>query len=218
MDYRVVLLMNGKYKKTLYKCKTRETAFINFHKIKDENKVLYPKKFVNSKTITPVKYEICVTKPTQEGDTFRILRDDYGKVYTEQPLGDWTILHSDSYAMEETFWLYGIDSKQNRPTIAEIIKRLTKGAHAKKMVKQIIVVYNKLLIYNEDQFDMVLCKNLEEAQRLHHTLAKIATKQKIKSLMFMGTATPATMGRLYDLIHEETGWSYKKIRRTTTRP
>jgi hypothetical protein len=65
---------------------------------------------------------------------------------------------------------------------------------------------------------MVLCKNLEDAQRLHHTLAKIAKKQKIKSLMFMGTATPATISRMYDLIHEETGWPYIKIRRTSTRP
>lgn len=92
------------------------------------------------------------------------------------------------------------------------------GAHGKKMVKQIIVVYNKLIIYNEDQFDMVICKKLEDAQRLHHTLAKIAKKQKIKSLLFMGTASPATIGRMYDVIHENTGWPYTKIRRTSTRP
>jgi hypothetical protein len=65
---------------------------------------------------------------------------------------------------------------------------------------------------------MVICKNLEDAQRLHHMLAKICKKQKIKSLMFMGTATPATISRMYDLIHEETGWPYIKIRRTSTRP
>jgi hypothetical protein len=80
------------------------------------------------------------------------------------------------------------------------------------------VVYNKLIIYNEEQFDLVLCKNLEEAQRLHHTLAKIVKKQKIKSLLFMGTASKANIGRLYDLIHDETGWAYTKIRRTSTKP
>jgi transcriptional accessory protein Tex/SPT6 len=65
---------------------------------------------------------------------------------------------------------------------------------------------------------MVICKNLEDAQRLHHTLAKIARKQKIKSLMFMGTASKATNSVMYDLIHEKTKWSYIKIRRTSTRP
>jgi hypothetical protein len=218
MVYRVILISNGKYKKTLHKCKTKETAFINYHKLREENKVLYPKKFLNANGIKKVKYEICVTKVTESTDTFRILRDDYGKLYTEKPLGDWTILASDEYQIEETFWLYGFDNKSERPTIKEVIKKLMIGAHSKKMVKQIIVVYNKLIIYNEDQFDMVICKNLEDAQRLHHTLAKIAKKQKIKSLLFMGTATPANVGRMYDIIHEETGWPYTKIRRTSTRP
>lgn len=218
MEFRVVLLCNGEYKKTLHRSRTRETAFINFHKIKDDNKILFPKKFVNTKNIKPVKYQICVTKTFEDGDTFRVVRDDFGKLYTEAPLGDWVILHSDSYDIEETFWIYGMDSKKERPTIKEIVKRLVQGAYGKKMVKQIIVVYNKLIIYNEDQFDMIICKNIGDAQRLHHTLAKIAKKQKIKSLMFMGTASQVMISKMYDLIHEKTKWNYIKIRRTSTRP
>jgi hypothetical protein len=218
MKYRVVLVSNGEYKKTLHKSKTRETAFINFHKIKNNNKVMFPRKFINTKGIKPVKYQIYITKVTEEGDVFRILRDSYGKTYTENPLGDWTVIHSDDFDVEETFWMFGMDSKADRPTISEVVKRLMIGAHSKKMVKQVIVVYNKLIIYNEDQFDMVVCKNMLDAQRLHHTLSKIVTKQKIKSLLFMGTATKASTGVLYDLIHEKTGWTYTKLRRTSTRP
>jgi len=217
MTYRVVLLSNGEYKKTLHRSKKRETSFIKFHKIKEENKVLFPKKTINNDTIRPVKYEICVTKITEEGDSFRILRDDYGKLYTEKPLGDWTILASSDYNIEETFWVFGLNNKTERPTVSEIIKRLMVGIHTKNISKQIIVVHNKLIIYNEQQFDMVICKNLEEAQRLHHTLAKICQKQKIKNLLFMGTATPATVTRMYALIHEKTGWPYTKIHRTSTR-
>jgi hypothetical protein len=218
MTYRVVLISNGEYKKTLHKSKTRETAFINFHKIKNNNKVMFPRKFINTNGIKPVKYQIYITKVTEEGDVFRILRDSYGKTYTENPLGDWTVIHSDDFEVEETFWMFGMDSKADRPTISEVVKRLMIGAHSKKMVKQVIVVYNKLIIYNEDQFDMVVCKNMLDAQRLHHTLSKIVTKQKIKSLLFMGTATKASTGVLYDLIHDKTGWPYTKIRRTSTRP
>jgi hypothetical protein len=216
--YRVVLLCNGEYKKTLHRARTLETVFMRYHKLIDENKkVLYPKKFVNSNKIIPVKYEIAVTKPTEDGDTFRLLRDEYGKLYSEPPLGDWTILSTAEYDIEETFMVYGISYKNGkRPTIREVVKRLMVNVHSKKNVKQVIVVYNKLLIYSENQFDMVLCKNMEDAQRLHHTLAKIAKKQKIKTLLFMGTATKANVGRLYDVIHEETGWSYEKIRRQST--
>ena len=216
MIFRVILLANGQYKKTLHICKTRETAFINFHKLKSENNVMFPKKFINSNSIKPVKYQICISKVTEEGDTFRILRDSVGKLYTEAPLGDWTILHSDTYQLEEKFWIYGLHKSKDRPSISEVVKRLMIGAHSKKMVKQIIVVYNKLIIYNEDQFDMVICKNMEDAQRLHHTLAKICKKQKIKSLLFMGTASKATLSRMYDLIHEKTGWPYTKLRKTST--
>jgi hypothetical protein len=218
MTYRVVLLCNGEYKKTIHRARTLETVFMRYHRLIDENKkVLYPKRFINSHEIIPVKFEIAVTKPTEEGDTFRMLRDEYGKTYIEPPLGDWTILGSNEYELEETFMIYGMSYKNgDRPTIREVVKKLMINAHSKKNVKQVIVVYNKLLIYNEDQFDMVLCKNIEDAQRLHHTLAKIAKKQKLKSLLFMGTATKANIGRLYDVIHEETGWPYPKIRRQST--
>jgi hypothetical protein len=218
MTYRVVLLCNGEYKKTLHRARTLETVFTRYYYLIDENKkILYPKRFVNSNKIIPVKYEIAVTKPTEDGDTFRILRDDYGKLYTEDQLGDWTILTTAAYEIEETFMIYGVGYKNGeRPTIREIVKRLMINAHSKKTVKQVIVVYNKLLIYDEHQFDMVLCKNLEDAQRLHHTLAKITKKQKINSLLFMGTATKSNIGRLYDVIHEETGWPYPKIRRQST--
>jgi hypothetical protein len=218
MVYRVIVVSNGVYSNTLHRSKTRETAFINYHKLKEANKVLYPRKFVNTNGIKPVKYQICVTKITEETDIFRTLRDSYGKVYSEPPLGDWTILDSDEYFVEETFWVWGLDPKANRPNVTEVIKRLMTGAYAKNMVKQVIVVHNKVLIYNEDQFDMVICKNIEDAQRLHHTLGKIAKKQKLKSLLFMGTAGPVMIGRMYDLIHEKTKWPLTKIRRTSTRP
>jgi len=111
MVYRVILISNGKYKKTLYKCKTKESVFLKYHKMREENNILFPKKFINTNGIKPVKYQICVTKPTEEADTFRILRDDYGKLYTEKPLGDWTILASDEYNIEETFYIYGYESE-----------------------------------------------------------------------------------------------------------
>lgn len=216
MNFRVVLLLNGKYKKTLHKCKTLETIYQNYNRIIEENHVYFPKKYINSRGIKRAKYEIAITKKTEEGDSFRIRRDDLGKLYTEEPLGDWTIIDSDLFDVEETFYLWGLENETDRVDIREILKRLMINAHSKRIVKQVIVVYNKVIIYNEEQFDMVMCKNLVEAQRLHHTLAKISKKQKIKSLLFMGTASKATITRLYDLIHDETGWEYSKIRRTTT--
>jgi hypothetical protein len=221
MIYRVVLLKNGEYKKTLYRCETRDGAFKKFNLMVDENKtVKFPKKYVNSHKIEKVRYKICVTKPTESTDKFRMLRDDYGKTYSEKPLGDWTILNSNDYQIEETFFIYGMDghNKAERPTIDIVAKKLFVGAYKKNMTKQVIVVHNKLVIHNEESFDMVICKCLKDAQRLHHALAKMASKQKIKSLIFMGTASPATVSIIYRLIKEKTDWTWIKIRRQTTRP
>jgi hypothetical protein len=219
MVYRVILIGNGEYKKTLHKCKSRDTSFLNYNLLIEENKsVKFPKKYINTNKIKPIKYKICVVKPTESTDTFRILRNDFGKTYKEKPIGDWTIIASNDYNIEESFWIYGYEAKNDRVTIEVIVKKLFSGAYKKNMVKQIIVVHNKLIIYNENQFDMVICKCKEDAQRLHHTLANICKKQKIKNFLFMGTASKATISLMYEIIKKNTGWSIEKIRRTSTRP
>ena len=114
--------------------------------------------------------------------------------------------------------MFGRDPKNDRVTIHNIIKPMMLGAYKKMMTKQLIVVHNKLILYNEDQFEMVICKNKKDAQRLHHALHKACRKNKIKSIIFMGTASPATVSIMYELIQEKTDWPITKIRRTSTRP
>lgn len=218
--YRVILTKNGKYKQTLHRCKTMETSFINYNRIIDENKtVLFPREYINYNGIKPVEYRIYIVKDTEEGDEFRILRDKMGRTYEEQPLfGIWTVLADHQYQIEETFWMFGRDPKHDRVTIHDIVKPMMEGAYKQKMTKQIIVVHNKLVLHNEEQFEMIICKNKLDAQRLHHTLHKACKKNKIKSVIFMGTASPATVSRMYELIQEKTGWPIEKVRRTSTRP
>lgn len=219
MRYRTILVKNGEYKKTIHKCQTRKTAFINFNRICEENNVLFERKFLNYNGLKPVKYKIYVVKDNEEGDELRTVRNRLGKFVTEKPIfGIWTILNDADYEIEETFWVHGYDSRNDRKTITDIIGLLMLNIHDRKKTKQIIVVHNKLLIYNEDQFDMVITKCKKDAQRLHHALSKAATDNKIKGLYFMGTARKKLISDYYDIIHEETGWPYTKIWRTTTRP
>jgi hypothetical protein len=193
---------------------------VNYQIIKKGNEgVIFPRKYINSNGIRPVRYEICVVKDFEEGDGSRTLRDDLGRVYKEKVLFDkWTVLASHEYNYEESFWLYGHDPIHDRKTILDIMHPLMQGAHRAKYTKQIIVVHNKLVIHSEEQFEMVICKNKADAQRLHHALHKAAKKGKFKSLIFMGTASKATVSRMYDVILENTDWSIEKIRRTSTKP
>lgn len=219
MLYRVILTRNGEYKQTLHRCKTRDTSFINFNRIKDENKVLFERKFLNYNGIIPVEYKIYTVKDYEDTDKLRTVRNKLGKLVEEPPIfGIWTVLNDADYQVEETFWLYGNNPSTERKTITDIVKLLMIGMNEPKNVKQIVVVYNKLLIHNEDQFDMVICKCTKDAQRLHHALAKAVSDNKIKNLLFMGTAKKKMISIFYDVIHKNTKWPYRKIRRTTTRP
>jgi hypothetical protein len=217
--YRVILVRNGEYKATLHRCRKRSTAFDSFRKIKEENEkeIMFPKKFINYGKIVPVEYKIYCVKDTEDGDEFRLINDNIGKVKYEKPIfGIWTVLDEAEYNIEEKFWIYGNNPKSERSTIKDVIKILMTNINNKKINKQIIVVYNKLLIYNEEQFDMILCKNKKDAQRLHHELAKAMSNSKIKNLLFMGTASKVMISRLYKLIQEKTNWPLIKIYRRST--
>lgn len=219
MLYRVILTKNGEYKKTLHRCKKETTSFINFNKIKMENNVFFPKKYINYFGIIPVTHKIYVVKDFEESDKPRLVRNRLGKLVYEEPIfGIWTVLHDSSYEIEESFGVYGYDTKTDRKSIVDIIKLLMIGMGDKSRIKQVVVVKNKLLIHDEEQFEMVICKCEKDAQRLHHTLAKATKDNKIKGLLFMGTANKKMCGDFYDIIHEHTGWSYTKIWRTSTRP
>lgn len=212
MKYRTILIRNGEYKKTLHRSKTRETAFINFRIFKEiSDNVFFEKKYINTKGIKPVKYEIFIVKNHEEGD---IMRNP-----NEKPLfGIWTILDSYPYRVEEDFTMFGYCSKTERQNIGGIIRILLKKMNIENNSKEVIVVHNKLVIYNEEQFDMVICKCKKDAQRLHHTLYEATRGLKIKNLLFMGTCCSSNISMLYDIIHEHTDWPYTKIRRTSTRP
>lgn len=203
----------------MHRCKTRETSFINYRKIIDANEgIIFPRQYVNYHGIKKITYKVAIVKDTEDGDSFRQLRDKMGRQYTEKPLGDWTILDDNPYDFEETFWMFGRNPVHDRVTIHDIIKPMMEGAYKKKMTKQLIVVHNKLVLYNEDQFEMIICKCKKDAQRLHHELAKACNKNKIKSIIFMGTAQPSTVSYMYEIIQNHTGWKMEKIRRTSTRP
>lgn len=220
VTYKIVLVCNGVFKKTLVRTVDRATAFTKFHALVEMNKsVVFPRKFINVKKILPAEYEIYIIKPTEEGDKFRILRDDMGRTYHENPIDGYTILHSHDYNIEETFLMFGMAPHTKvRPNINDIIKKVTSGITTESLMKQVIVVNNKLVIYNDDTFDLVLCKCKLDAQRLHHAMYSITKKRKITSLVFMGTATPATIVYMYKVIKDKTKWSHRKIRKSTTRP
>lgn len=220
MGYRIVLLQNGLYKKTMYKSKTMKAAMDNFTKIsEDSTRVRFPRKYVNSHRIKKVEYTLFVVKDFEEGDEMRMVRDKLGRLYREKPLfGIWTVIDDYTYQIEESFYIFGYHPVHDRKDLKFIMMLMMKNIADQKMSKSVVVLKNKLLIYNEDQFDMVLCKCTDDCIRLYNILMATATSQNFKRIIFMGQANQHLTNQLYKMIMEETGWDYRKVIRTTTAP
>lgn len=212
--YRLVIISNGVYKKTLLKSNSKKSLFISYRMLKEDNKsILFPKRFVNSNGIHSVVYKICVVQDILDETTI----DDLSSSYLKTPFGIKLVLDSSHYNIEETFWMYGKNSKTERVTIVDVVNTLVVPLVNPINNKNVIVVHNKLIIYNEDSFDMIICKNILDAQRLHHMLFKSVSEVKIKYILFLGTASTVMISEMYDVILKNTDWSIEKIRRTSTR-
>lgn len=220
MGYRIVLVRNGEYKKTLHKSRTITSSITNFTKFIEENtKIIFPQKFINSNRILEVEYRIYMVKDIEKGDVQRLVRDRFGKLYTEKPLfGKWTILDDYEFNFEESFYVYGYDPVHDRKDLRFIMGLLMKNIGDQMMTKSIVVLHNKLIIYNENQFDMVLCKCHTDCVRLYNVLMTTALSKNFKRLIFMGEAKKIFTHELYEMIMDETDWDYRKVTRTTTGP
>jgi hypothetical protein len=219
MQYRIVLIKNKKKKKLLFKTQSPEDATKKFRELRKANKIDLPQKYMNYKGIIPVKYEILLIKKRTDNDKNRFIRNEMGQLVEEINESEkWVILDSAPYNLEETFWVYGYDSRFERFTIKDIIKKiLMKGIRGKNQTKQIVVVKNKLVIRGDD-LDLVICKCQDDCERLHNKLKEVAMNSDMDKLLFLGRASEKSCSDMYDLIQEKTGWSKTKIWRTTTRP
>lgn len=207
ITYRIVLTIDGKQKKNLFTTKNRITCFEEFKKLNDiSRRVMFPKEFNNNFGINPCKYQILLLKK---------LGVDAIKENSEIFGDDWKVVIKEDYNIEETFMMYGYDSRYERKNIVDLIKIILK---CNKIVTDIIVVNNKIMIYNSDYFNLVVCKCGSDARRLNNILYQLFSTVKGTKLLFLGVANLEHTTYLYDIIEEETGWGRGRIRRTSTRP
>jgi len=215
MQYRIIITANNKKKKIVQKSNDLNTIKKKYFTIKDKNKVLYPKQTSAYLKTKPVKYEIILMKKWEEGDNPFVGRDMLGRtIEINDTKKKWSILYKDDYAYEETFTVFGYKKRLN---CIEIIKLILMKKNKTILIKQVNYIENKLLIHQDNEFDVVLCKCPTDSKRLYEILREFAEKNKIKHIMFTGSVE---LGKTetYKMIVEKTGWKRNKVYRTVTRP
>jgi hypothetical protein len=216
MRYRIIITKDGKKKKVVHKSDNLKTIQRKYNKIRDNNKVLTPKKTNAYKKVKPVKYEILLLKEYEKGDVGFFDRDEMGRTTELKDVSKkWTILHKDEYFYEESFTVFGQDK---RIDTKKIIRLFILKKHKSIVVKQVNYIKNKLLIHQDGDFDIVLCKCPDDAKRLYNILREFCEVNNINNIIFTGSVGKRNSVNTYNMIEEKTGWSRNKVYRTTTRP
>lgn len=219
MEYRILLFINGTFKKTLHVCKRLKTSKDNFKRILEENKkILFPQQYITSYGLEEAEYTIYKVKKWEDKDDEKTVRDKLGRIIKNKPLLEkWCVLDSNSFNVEEKFYVYGYDAFNDRKDINFILTLLLKDMGHQNLTKDIIFLHNKLFIYNEYQFDIVICKCPEDCERLYYLLREISLRNKFKRLLFMGYASEKMTGDLYEMMMDHTGWDYRRVTRISTK-
>jgi hypothetical protein len=216
MRYKIIITKDGKKKKLLYEGSNEKIAKEKYYSVKDNNNVLFPKKNNAYKKVKPVNYEIMFLKEKEDSDSPFYVRDELGRNKPVDIKSDkWSLIHKDDFLYEEKFTVYGYDE---RLETKDIIKKIILRRNKKDKIKQINYVINKVLIYQNGDFDVVVCKNSSDARRLYKTLREFCETNKVINIMFTGLVGKRNRTNLYKRIVEKTGWTMNKTYRSSTRP
>ena len=102
MEYRIIITQNNKKKKVIYESNNLSTIKKKYFNIKDNNKVLYPKKNSTYKKVHPIHHEILLLKKWDKEDTPFMGRDQLGKnIEVVDNNKNWTILNKHPFEIEE---------------------------------------------------------------------------------------------------------------------
>jgi hypothetical protein len=210
--YRVALVRNRKIHKVIKDYKILKHATNKFNKIKGENQVFYEKKYKNYKKIERVTFEILLLEKTDGEKQLRKVINGFGDIVKEKVSGNWKILDKFQYKEEEDFHVYGLNRRLIVPDILTevLLPRINTFYH-------IIMVFNKIVLYNDSDIEVILCKNIPEAERFYDYLFNFFLSKGFLNLLFLGKADKKTRSSLYDRIQEHTGLTRREMYRTSTR-
>ena len=217
MEYRIVITRDNKKKKTLHTGKNLANAKSRFFSLVDKNVVLFPKSHTSIKKTKPVLFEILLLKEREEGDPEFYDRDALGRtIPVNTKTNKWTIIEKRPYYYEEKFTVFG---SRKRFETKDILRQiLLPSIKREGVVKQVNYVLNKVMIWFDGDFDVILCKCESDARKLHNVLRDFCVSQKINNVLFSGNVPKKNREEMYKTIVEKTGWSRNKVYRSVTRP
>ena len=178
-------------------------------------------KTTHSDTVGDNKYEYLILERKNDDNDVVYLRNDIGKMVEQKTDSEkWAIYDKFSFDVEETFWVWGYNNKNDRKTFMWIYDNiLMKNISIQYSIVRILIYKNKIIFkYDDDTMDIVFCKTISDAIRFYNLLQDMVKKNKIRQVFFLGQYNDITDKRrkLENDIMELTGWSKKKVQMSST--
>ena len=125
------------------------------------------------------------------------------------------IVRLKEYFYEEKFSVFGYGERMDTK---KILKLFLLNRTKEDKIKQVNYINNKLLIYQNYDFDIIICKNSYDTKRLYNVLIEFCETNNVNNILFTGSVNKKNRTKTYKRIVEKTGWTTNKTYRTSTRP
>lgn len=206
----VVLFKDKEKRKIINKFLTDKRAQKYYEKlIKESDEVLFDMKYENG---FECKYELGLIQYGSSKKQSFFVRDEYGRqVKVELEDEDHTILKISNYRIEE--YIYDYQTKK-KITSKDLIKKYLPKVGLKLISK----LNNKIVIQNDDEFNLFTLKNNEDSDRFLETLTEYFRKEKRIDCILVKDTSTVQRKYLYDLLITKGFQRSYLFRQSTTHP
>ena len=218
LEYAILLVKNKKIHRIVQNYGKFYLAEKLFNSMRENNTTVFPSKYRTTKgdeSIYKNTLEILFVRKKKDGSEFRKIYTGMG-IIEEKVNGDWEIIQKFILKSEECFKVYGYKRRLNS---LEILSNIFLDRLRKAKSYEVYIVNNKIVITDSvDDFNMILCHNVDDAKRLYNFFLEFLTSKNMVLFMFRGIAATDKKKELMDEAIKHLGVSMSWMKRYTTEP
>jgi len=205
--YQVILFKNKVKKKIINKFKTHKKA-LEYYKllVKESDEVIYDKVMENG---VVSEYELSLVEKSSSSPTSLYLKDDYGRqVKVSLDDSELTMINITRYRIEELFLDYTTNKKIST---TQFIKTYLDPTGFKLISK----LNNKIIVQNDDKFNLFTLKTSDESERFIDILTKKFNEDGRKDCLLVKDYSTPQRKYLYELL-VKMGFEKSYLQRSST--
>jgi hypothetical protein len=190
--YQVILFKNKIKKKIINKFKTHKKA-LNYYNslIKESDEVIYDK-FMENGVVS--EYELSLVEKLSKSSQSLYMKDDYGRqIKVSLDDSELTMINICRYRIEEQFLDYTTNKKIDT---RQFIKMYLDSVGFKLISK----LNNKIIVQNDDKFNLFTLKTSEESERFIDILSNKFNNEGRKDCLLVKDYSTPQRKYLYELL------------------